>query len=96
MTLVRIQKGALFPLDSYQGQIHSDIVCAAAGQGKDSCQGDSGGPLIISVNDFSRDILVGVVSWGYGWAIYGFPGVLFAAYQTTLLHISIATRWETA
>ena len=40
-----------------------------------SSQGDSGGPLIISVNDFSRDILVGVVSWGYGCAIPGFPGV---------------------
>jgi secreted trypsin-like serine protease len=96
MTLVRIQKGALFPLDSYQGQIHSNMVCSATGQGKDSCQGDSGGPLIISGNDFSSDILVGMVSWGYGWAIPGFPGVSFAVYQTTLLHFSIATRWETA
>ena len=97
MMLVRIQKGALFPLDSYQGQIHSNMVCAATGQGKDSCQGDSGGPLIISGNDFSSDIIVGVVSWGYGWAIPGFPGVSSAAYQTTLFHmISIATRWETA
>ena len=53
--------------------------------------------MIISGNDFSSDILVGVVNWGYGWAIPGFPGVSFAAYQTTLLHISmIATRWETA
>ena len=85
MMLVRIQKGALFPLDSYQGQIHSNMVCS------------SGGPLIISGNDFSSDILVGVVSWGYGWAIPGFPGVSSAAYQTTLFHmISIATRWETA
>ena len=98
MTLVRIQKGALFPLDLYQGQIHIDMVSAATGQGKDSCQGDSGGPLIFSGNDFSSDILVMVVSWRYGWAIPGFPGVsLFAgAYQTTLLHIAIATHWETA
>ena len=63
------------------------MVYAATGQGKDSCQGNSGGLLIISGNDFSSDILVGVVSWGYGW---------LAAYQTTLLHISIATHWETA
>ena len=89
MTLVQIQKGALFPLDSYQGQIHSDMVYAATGQeGKDSCQeGDSGGLLIISGNDFSSDILVGVVSWGYGWLV---------AYQLILLHILIATHWETA
>ena len=85
MKLVRIQRGALFPLDSYQGQIHSNMVCAATGQGKDSCQGDSGGPLIISGNDFSSDILVGVVNWGYGWAIPGFPGLSLAVYQTTLL-----------
>ena len=37
-----------------------------------------------------------MVSWEYGWAIPGFPGVSFAAYQTTLLYISFATRWETA
>ena len=48
-------------------------------------------------NEFSNDILVGMVSWGYVWAISRFPGVLFAEYQTTLLlHISIATHWETA
>ena len=52
--------------------------------------------MIISGNDFSSDILVIVVSWEYGWAIPRFPGVSFAVYQTNLLHISIAMRWETA
>lgn len=37
--------------------------------GHDSCQGDSGGPLVV------EDQLVGVVSFAYGCARPGFPGV---------------------
>ena len=51
------------------------MVCASAA-GKDSCQGDSGGPLRREVQDpahprnadgrpVRRDVLVGVVSWGF-------------------------------
>lgn len=52
----------------YGKMIDSSMVCATE-ESKDSCQGDSGGPLV------SGNKLVGVVSWGYGCALDGFPGV---------------------
>jgi trypsin len=58
--------------ESYEGSISSDMLCATD-EGEDSCQGDSGGPLIIAGSN--GDVQVGVVSWGYGCASYGFPGV---------------------
>lgn len=41
--------------------------------GLDACTGDSGGPLYILERNVP--ILVGIVSWGYGCALPGYPGV---------------------
>ncbi len=49
------------------------MICAGGELNKDSCQGDSGGPLVVNHN--STDILVGVVSWGRGCGLLGYPGV---------------------
>ncbi|KAK3925708.1 Trypsin-1 [Frankliniella fusca] len=56
---------------AHGAKISERMICAGGtGDGKDSCQGDSGGPLI------SQDRqLIGVVSWGYGCARAGFPGI---------------------
>lgn len=45
------------------------MICAGE-KGKDSCQGDSGGPMVDSAGK-----QVGVVSWGIGCALAGYPGV---------------------
>jgi hypothetical protein len=61
----------------YDGAIDSTMLCAGYDdQAKDSCQGDSGGPLYIpgTAENGGVDVLVGIVSWGYGCA-EGFPGV---------------------
>jgi len=53
-----------------ESDIIDSMMCAGfqAG-GKDSCQGDSGGPFMCG------NQLSGVVSWGYGCANAGYPGV---------------------
>ena len=56
-------------------EITNNMICAGDGNGgEDSCQGDSGGPLIMT-NDEGEYELIGIVSWGYGWAEAQYPGV---------------------
>eukprot|EP00966_Prymnesium_polylepis_P211760 4904292-Prymnesium_polylepis.1 len=59
------------------GPITHGMICAGYEEGgRDSCQGDSGGPLFAlpSTNDPAYAALVGVVSWGRGCAVAGYPG----------------------
>ncbi|KAL3924346.1 MAG: hypothetical protein SGARI_006052, partial [Bacillariaceae sp.] len=60
--------------ESYQGLISDDMLCATD-DGEDACQGDSGGPLVVKRESPKDDVLVGIVSWGFGCAHQYFPGV---------------------
>jgi len=55
---------------NYRGRatITKFMICARAA-GKDACSGDSGGPVT------RNNVLVGIVSFGYGCARSGYPGV---------------------
>ena len=65
----------------------SDImVCAGAAEGgRDSCQGDSGGPLM------SGGQLIGIVSFGIGCGLNGYPGV-YAEVERALPWVERVTK----
>nr|CAI5862571.1 unnamed protein product [Callosobruchus analis] len=53
-----------------KSKITERMLCAGYLEGgKDACQGDSGGPLVVA------GVQVGIVSWGYGCARHGYPGI---------------------
>ncbi|CAG0897488.1 unnamed protein product [Cyprideis torosa] len=59
--------------EDLNGGISESMLCAGE-EGKDSCQGDSGGPIVNDLGDGTYEH-VGIVSWGYGCAQAGYPGV---------------------
>ncbi|XP_041032577.1 trypsin-like isoform X2 [Carcharodon carcharias] len=55
---------------SYPGMITNNMMCIGyLDFGKGSCWGDSGGPAVCN------GVLQGIVSWGYGCAVRGYPAV---------------------
>jgi secreted trypsin-like serine protease len=66
--------GESFGIPADNVNVSDVMICAAVSEGgRGSCQGDSGGPLV--VNTGSGPQQVGIVSWGFGCAAAGYPGV---------------------
>jgi secreted trypsin-like serine protease len=72
----------------------ASMLCAGdlENGGVDSCQGDSGGPIMSPAGE--DQVLVGIVSWGYGCADAGNPGVYgeVAAFDETIAEV--LAGWE--
>ncbi len=59
-------------MPGFRDTVKDSMLCAGGGN-TDSCTGDSGGPLLKETRESPE--LVGIVSWGYGCATIGMPGV---------------------
>ncbi|KAF6200257.1 hypothetical protein GE061_006560 [Apolygus lucorum] len=97
----RLSSGGLHPdiLQKVDLDVRTTKTCAKAHNGitdnqlctysvkKDACQGDSGGPVIWLDPNTNRYTVVGIVSYGYGCASPGSPGVNTAvsAYRDWIL-----------
>lgn len=58
----------------YAKRLPGKTVCGGSTiPGRDACSGDSGGPLTRAQG--SERVLVGIVSWGRGCALAGYPGI---------------------
>ncbi len=55
--------------DAYGSSMVPETMICSGAEGIDSCQGDSGGPMTC------EGPLCGIVSWGRGCGLDGYPGV---------------------
>jgi len=63
-----------------------NMMCAGYSEGqRDACAGDSGGPLVCKIPTMNAWVLQGTVSWGYGCARPGAPGVYAKVNQQAIL-----------
>lgn len=70
----RAELGESFNIPADNINVTSVMICAAVPEGgRGSCQGDSGGPLVVNTGSGVQQ--VGIVSWGFGCAEAGYPGV---------------------
>jgi secreted trypsin-like serine protease len=70
----RAALGESFGVPAEDINVTDVMICAAIPEGgKGSCQGDSGGPLVVNTGSGVQQ--VGIVSWGFGCAAAGYPGV---------------------
>jgi secreted trypsin-like serine protease len=66
--------GKSFDTTAVYDSVTDVMICAAIPEGgRGACQGDSGGPLVVNTGLGVRQ--VGIVSWGFGCAAAGYPGV---------------------
>ncbi len=79
------------------GGISDNMLCIGVlSGGEDSCQGDSGGPAVLLDPENQTLTQIGIVSFGYGCAQPGFPGVYTRVAQfSSFISKNICTTNET-
>ncbi|KAL5275553.1 hypothetical protein ACFFRR_001432 [Megaselia abdita] len=80
---------------AYNESLPSGVICAGyftqPAIPVDSCQGDSGGPLVFN------NTLYGIVSWGEGCGVQGFPGIYTdVLYFQNWINATNNTLWNKA
>lgn len=78
--------------------VDDSILCAGGEASEDACTGDAGSPLTIQSSSTGGDLLIGIVSAGYGCGQEGVPGFYTRTASLTefIKGYTLGTKWSSS